>query len=112
MLRLKIKIQSDKENVELDFLSLRRMIWGLLNVLILKKIWFAYFTNFWKIVCFPSLLSGLSLLKVLLPEINPFQIEVGVWTRIQEECPPFCTLWTSCFDKPNGHNYAASMHGH
>ena len=68
MLRLKIKIQSDKENVELDFLSLRRMIWGLLNVLILKKIWFAYFTNFWKIVCFPSLLSGLSLLKVLLPE--------------------------------------------
>ena len=67
LLRLKIKIQSDKENVELDFLSLRRMIWGLLNVLILKKIWFAYFTNFWKIVCFPSLLSGLSLLKVLLP---------------------------------------------
>lgn len=41
-----------------------------------------------------------------------FQIEVGVLTQIQEECPPFCTLWTSCFDKPNGHNYAASMHGH
>ena len=41
-----------------------------------------------------------------------FQVEVGVLTQIQEECPPFCTLWTSCFDKPNGHNYAASMHGH
>ena len=62
-----MKMQSDKKSVELDFLSLRRMIWGLLNVLILKKIWFAYFTNFWKIVCFLSLLSSLSLLKVLLP---------------------------------------------
>ena len=84
MLRLKIKIQSDKENVELDFLSLRRMIWGLLNVLILKKIWFAYFTNFWKIVCFPSLLSGLSLLKVLLPlKVFSNQSQLGKGSPLQ-----------------------------
>ena len=53
-------------------------IWGLLNVLILKKIRFAYFTNFRKIVCFPSLLSGLSLLKVLLPCIQEFLLYT-VW---------------------------------
>ena len=36
-LGLKIKIQSDKKSVEFDLLSLRRMILGLLNVLILEK---------------------------------------------------------------------------
>ena len=60
-----------EKSAESDFPFLRSIYWGLVNLLTLKKIRFASFTNFWKIVCFVSLLSGLSLVKILLPKYIP-----------------------------------------